>query len=209
MIVKDAKERKQEILSVADRLFKTKGFDHTSISDILDEVGIARGTLYYHFKSKEDIMDSLIDSKTSTMISNAKRIAGNKSLPVLERFLLTIKSLNMSEDDHAGMIEFIHQPQNALINEKNQKIVTKEIPPILLSVVEDGIEEGFFQLDYPYEAIEMTIVYANAIFGNEFADLSGELQKKKILAFIRNVEVMFGAKKGTFDSIIGSVLGEK
>ena len=51
-IVKEAQERKNEILDIADRLFKLKGFDHTSIADILMEAGIARGTLYYHFKSK-------------------------------------------------------------------------------------------------------------------------------------------------------------
>ena len=59
-IVKDAEERKEEILDAAERLFGTKGFDNTSTGDILQEVGIARGTLYYHFKSKEDILDGVI-----------------------------------------------------------------------------------------------------------------------------------------------------
>ena len=60
-VVKEAKERRNEILDVAERLFATKGFDNTSTNDILDEVGIARGTLYYHFKSKEDILDAMIE----------------------------------------------------------------------------------------------------------------------------------------------------
>ena len=51
-IVKEANVRKNEILDVAERLFGTKGFDGTSTTDILNEIGIARGTLYYHFKSK-------------------------------------------------------------------------------------------------------------------------------------------------------------
>ena len=49
-VVKEAKERRNEILDVAERLFATKGFDNTSTNDILDEVGIARGNLYYNFK---------------------------------------------------------------------------------------------------------------------------------------------------------------
>ena len=52
-VVKEAEERKNEILDVAERLFGEKGFDNTSTNDILEEIGIARGTLYYHFKSKE------------------------------------------------------------------------------------------------------------------------------------------------------------
>ena len=57
-IVKEAEERKNEILDVAERLFGTKGFDNTSTNDILNEIGIARGTLYYHFKSKEEIINA-------------------------------------------------------------------------------------------------------------------------------------------------------
>ena len=66
--VKEAEERKNEILDVAERLFGTKGFDNTSTSDILNEVGIARGTLYYHFKSKEDILDAMIDRMTGRLV---------------------------------------------------------------------------------------------------------------------------------------------
>ena len=59
-IVKEAEERKNEILDVAGKLFGKKGYDATSTNDILKEIGIARGTLYYHFKSKEDILDAMI-----------------------------------------------------------------------------------------------------------------------------------------------------
>lgn len=58
---KEAEERKKEILDVAEELFTAKGYDNTSTTDILDRVGIARGTLYYHFKSKEEILDVLIN----------------------------------------------------------------------------------------------------------------------------------------------------
>ena len=55
-VVKEAEERKEEILDAAEKMFAMKGFDNTSTGDILDAVGIARGTLYYHFKSKEEIL---------------------------------------------------------------------------------------------------------------------------------------------------------
>ena len=64
-IVKEAQERKNEILDVAGRLFAQKGYDSTSTNDILEEIGIARGTLYYHFKSKEDILDAMFDRMKS------------------------------------------------------------------------------------------------------------------------------------------------
>ena len=51
-IIKEAEERRNEILDAADELFGQKGFDGTSTNDILEKVKIARGTLYYHFKSQ-------------------------------------------------------------------------------------------------------------------------------------------------------------
>ena len=73
-VVKDAKERKNEILDVAERLFCTKGFDNTSTNDILKEIGIARGTLYYHFKSKEEILDAMIERLSNEITSKATSI---------------------------------------------------------------------------------------------------------------------------------------
>ena len=52
-IVKEAEERRKEIFDAADELFCQKGFNGTSTNDIIEKVGIARGTLYYHFNSAE------------------------------------------------------------------------------------------------------------------------------------------------------------
>ena len=70
-IVKDAAERKNEILDAAEELFAARGYEETSTGDILDRVGIARGTLYYHFRSKEEILDALIGRISQTLIARA------------------------------------------------------------------------------------------------------------------------------------------
>lgn len=66
-IVKEADVRKNEILDAAGILFSEKGYDNTSVTDIMNAVGIAKGTLYHHFKSKEDIMDALIKRQTDAI----------------------------------------------------------------------------------------------------------------------------------------------
>ena len=52
-VVKEADVRKNEILDAAAVLFAEKGFDDTSTNDIFNCCGIARGTLYHHFKSRK------------------------------------------------------------------------------------------------------------------------------------------------------------
>lgn len=64
-------------------------------------------------------------------------------------------------------MDFVHKPQNALMHQKMQTAVVTEITPVLASIVEDGIQQGIFQTDYPYETMEMAIVYATAAFDDQ------------------------------------------
>ena len=98
-IVKDAHERKNEILDAAEALFAVKGYEETSTGDILSRVGIARGTLYYHFQSKEEILDALIERMTRNLIARAGKVSEDRSLPVVERIVRTIASLNLEEGE--------------------------------------------------------------------------------------------------------------
>lgn len=110
-VVKEAEERKNEILDVAERLFGTKGFDNTSTSDILNEIGIARGTLYYHFKSKEDILDAMIDRMTGRLVERAAEIIKKKEIPVWQRLTIMMRALNVNEPIGQEIMEQVHKPQ--------------------------------------------------------------------------------------------------
>ena len=59
-ISKDPEARKDELIEAAERLFLEKGYDNTAVGDIVRAVGVAQGTFYYHFKSKEDILGAII-----------------------------------------------------------------------------------------------------------------------------------------------------
>lgn len=198
-IVKEAEERKNEILDVANELFGQKGFDGTSTGDILEKVGIARGTLYYHFKSKEDIMDALIERFTSRMLLAAQKITVDKNIPVKERLIKVILSLNVNDTSGKEMIEHMHSPQNALMHQKTQKIILSSVTPILTEVIRDGIEQGLFNTPFPYECTEMIMTYTNTVFdGNDTVELTEKGRASRIQAFVFNVERLLGAESGSF-----------
>jgi len=54
---------RQRIIAAADELFYQQGYEHTSFSDIADVVGISRGNFYYHFKSKDEILNAVIGAR--------------------------------------------------------------------------------------------------------------------------------------------------
>lgn len=78
-IVKEYEERRKEILETAERLFLTKGYTKTTVNDILKEIGIAKGTFYHYFKSKEEVMDEIIMRIIKEDVTKAKRIV---SIPI-------------------------------------------------------------------------------------------------------------------------------
>jgi len=194
---KEAMERRNEILDVADELFGQKGFDGTSTNDILEKVGIARGTLYYHFKAKEDIMDALIERYNVQILGTAKEIAANKSIPVHERIVRVVMALNISSGNGKEIIDHIHKPQNALMHQKIQKVIMNGLPPILTEIIREGIEQGLFSTPYPYECMEMIVAYTNTIFDGDMVDMTDEERASRIPAFVFNVERLLGVESGS------------
>lgn len=195
-VVKEAVERRNEILDVAERLFCTQGYDNTSTNDILAEIGIARGTLYYHFKSKEDILDGMIDRILDQIIRKAKRIALSKTMPVLERLTKTVLAANVDTKTGDMILEQVHKPQNALMHAKMQEKLLSQLIPLFVKIVEDGISQNLMQTDYPEDTIQMLLLYSNSVF-DESVDYSEDVKKRKVLAFISNAEILLHMEKGS------------
>lgn len=194
---KEAEERKNEIIDAADELFSQKGYDGTSTNDIIEKVGIARGTLYHHFKSKEDIMDALIERYSNRLLGAAQEIAVDKSISVVERLIRVIMAMNLSGGSSKEIMEHIHKPQNALMHQKIQKVIFNKVPPILTEIIRDGIEQGLFNTSFPYECMEMVVIYATAVFDGDMVTLTDEERTSRMIAFICNVERLLGAESGS------------
>lgn len=200
-VVKEAEERKNEILDAAEKLFGAKGFDHTSTNDILNEIGIARGTLYYHFKSKEDILDAMIERITRQLIAKATDIVQKKEIPVLQRLTMTIMALNVNNELGLEVMQQVHKPQNALMHQKMQETLLSGVNPLITGLIEEGIQQDIFRTDYPAEAVEMTMLYFNTAF-DSMTVYTEEERQRKIVAFIYNLEQLLGMEHGSMQSAI-------
>jgi AcrR family transcriptional regulator len=200
-ITKDADVRKAEILDAAEELFNSKGYDAATISDIIEKLGVARGTVYYHFKSKEDVMNALIERTSTKLFNAAKAKVEDKSIPVLERLFQTLLALNSTDAHQFELTDEMHKPQNALLHQKNHETMMKGIPPILMEIFEDGIAEGLFSNPYPYETLEMIVAHINAVFDDYADNYTEEELVCRIDAFIFNLERLFGAASGSFDFV--------
>ncbi|MCL1995982.1 MAG: TetR/AcrR family transcriptional regulator [Defluviitaleaceae bacterium] len=207
-ISKNPEERKAEILDVAERLFTTKGYNKTTISDILDEISVARGTLYYHFKSKEEMMDAIIMRIVNANVAVAKAIAHDDSLSCFAKILQILFSLKAdNKDSKEKIIDQLHKPDNAEMHQKSLVMTVLHIAPILSQVVEQGVCEGVMAVEYPYETVELLLASAVVIFDGGLFPNEKEILTKKAFAFVSMAEAALGTKKGDLSEIVKLIMG--
>lgn len=70
----ERRARREQVLACAVRVFSQRGYHATTVSDIIDEAGIARGTFYLYFKSKRAIFDELLDDFLRRIMSQIQRV---------------------------------------------------------------------------------------------------------------------------------------
>ncbi|AXO98490.1 TetR/AcrR family transcriptional regulator [Bacillus anthracis] len=209
-IIKEYEERRKEILETAERLFVTKGYTKTTVNDILKEIGIAKGTFYHYFKSKEEVMDEIIMRVIKEDVAKAKVIVSNPNIPVLEKlFRVLMEQSPKSGDIKDKMIEQFHQPNNAEMHQKSLVQSIIHLSPVLTEILEQGIEEGIFSTSYPQETIELLLSSAQVIFDEGLFQWKPEEMMRRVKAYIKMMEVSVGAKEGSFNYMLEVLMKQR
>ena len=94
-----SEQTKDTILNTAQKLFITKGYEGTSISDILHETKLSKGGLYHHFKSKEEIMDAVILRIMHIGLESAQQIVSDKTIPLMQRIFMMFMATHSNTPD--------------------------------------------------------------------------------------------------------------
>ncbi|AAT61463.1 TetR family transcriptional regulator [Bacillus cereus 95/8201] len=209
-IIKEYEERRKEILETAERLFLTKGYTKTTVNDILKEIGIAKGTFYHYFKSKEEVMDEIIMRIIKEDVAKAKVIVSNPNIPVLEKlFRVLMEQSPKSGDIKDKMIDAFHQPNNAEMHQKSLVQSIIHLSPVLTEILEQGIEEGIFSTSYPQETIELLLSSAQVIFDEGLFQWKPEEMMRRVKAYIKMMEVSVGAKEGSFNYMLEVLMKQR
>lgn len=201
-IVKKHDERKQEIINIAQDLFKEIGYNETSVSKIIEKANIAKGTFYHYFKSKDELLEAIVDETLNELIENAEIIVSNQELSSIEK-LEQLFSSNTKEASNANSIKnTLHEPENRELHERINVQLILRLSPIVTQIVEQGILEGVFKLEYPLETVQILLVATQFLFEAQlFPWNQKELQDRQIALQIV-IEKAFGAEPGSLASIV-------
>ncbi|MBR6894684.1 MAG: TetR/AcrR family transcriptional regulator [Lactococcus sp.] len=165
--------KRTEILNFAADLFMTKGYEPTTVNMVLKAVGIAKGTFYYYFDSKEAVMDAVIMRVIDAEIKQAKVIVANKEMAPIEK-LISVLFSNPKSEDKKVIIAQLHQPHNALMKQRAMQRTLELLCPIYEQIIIEGNQTGDFSSPAPLSDIQFLIAGMQTLY-----DLSG-LQDSKI-----------------------------
>lgn len=143
-ISKEPLERRNEIIDIAEQFFNSRGYEQTTVSDIVKQVGVAQGLFYYYFKSKEEVLEAIAERYANQFISTLSAVAVNPSLnpPAKLREILHCV-FNMAKGNE-GVVATIHQASHEPIHEKIALSIINKLVPVITGIVQDGIDQRCF-----------------------------------------------------------------
>lgn len=154
-------ETEQRILDSARRLFAEKGYEKTSIQDILNDLGLSKGGLYHHFKSKEAILDQLNADEWAVTARLLDELIKRDDMSALEK----LRALIASAVDVPNHLDLVRS-QLALLKDPtfftaNMRFWSTELPKSFRSLIDMGVQDGSIPTTYPEEAAQLLSLLGN------------------------------------------------
>lgn len=207
-ITKEYYDRKNQILDTAERLFNVKGYEKCTINDILLELNIAKGTFYHYFKSKEEVLDTIVDRYKEVIVERAENILNNNKLNCAEKLLYTFMSMSVKDTDNDEILNELHKVENALMHQKTLNRVVTAMSPILVKVIEEGIEKKEWSCKFPLEYMQIFLASALTLTDDGIFQLDEMSQMTVMTALISILEKMLEVPENLFMQLFIKNIGD-
>ena len=166
-ITKDPEERKQEIIETAQALFLKKGYEKTSVSDIVKAMGVAQGTFYYYFESKDNVLEAITINMVEELRERVLAIAQDDSLEPIEKWKRAITASSDYKIARRKEVFEILQASKVLDNhrmrERYRKLSRERVSQLFVDILNEGIADGVFQTDFPEETARIAITIGKSV----------------------------------------------
>jgi len=204
--IRRSNNTREKILEAASELFLEKGFQATSIEDILEKVDIAKGTFYHHFVSKESLLESVTDSLSQAAHREIlSRLENSDFTDPLSRLNALFRiSLEWSEENLESMIHLVRalcKETNAFFKYALRKKNRELSHPVFAKIFQDGKQEGLFDIDDPSIASEIVLIILDGLSEQLEADLFSPVRREinltgMIQFYETSIERVLGLESG-------------
>lgn len=157
--------RRTQLVDCAQTLFASKGYEATTIGDVMAMAGVSKGGFYHHFQSKEALLEALAERMARQALATIEPILEDPTLDPFVRLNRILRQLRMRKTEAAPDIgkafDAAFQPGNIVLFDRIRRAVTAVVAPAISSVIADGVEEKVFDVPDPESCVEI-ILHLNA-----------------------------------------------
>jgi AcrR family transcriptional regulator len=158
-ISKEPLVRMNEILDTAESLFYSKGYEETAVSDIVKAIGVAQGTFYNYFQSKEAVLEALVQRYLSKVYTKIEDMVNSDRTPPNKFELFVYSAFNGLRKDDGWLFDFLYDKHLHIID-KFIRQADIMYTPLIKRIIAEGNEQGYFKVDHADEALD----FINAVF---------------------------------------------
>ena len=149
--MKKGDARRSELLAASEKMFYTKGYENTSVQDILDAVGFSKGGFYHHFDSKLAVLEAICQQRAEELCQSALKAVEQPGMTASEKLNTLLASSTLWQSDNPGFVMLLIQAayceNGALMREKMKACQLSGMKGVLESVLSEGVQSGEFFID--------------------------------------------------------------
>ncbi len=147
-VLKAPAVRRAELLDCAQGLFLTRGYERTTINDVISATGLSKGAFYHHYRSKEDLLEAIAARFAGEAFSFITALQADTGLDALQRLNLLLALGRDWKRGHIAelkaMFTTLLRPENAVLYHRIVEAVFAVLAPALAAIIEDGRAQGVF-----------------------------------------------------------------
>lgn len=196
-IVKKFEDRRADIVKAARRLFQTKEYDKTTMQDVMDALGIAKGTIYHYFKSKEALLAAVIEDIVDQSVNHMQTLVKEAKGNALQKMKLLVKTGGIAEENKT-LLDHLHRPGNEAMHTRLLAAALIKQAPLYAELIQQGCDEGIFTTEAPLECAEFILSGIQFLTDMGIYPWSQADLNRRILAFPKLIEQQLQAPPGSF-----------
>lgn len=184
------KSKRSELVEIAEKLFLEKGYEETTVDDILEASGFSKGGFYHYFKSKEELLSASISNLIDDSLRELEAVVEDPALNALEKLKLFLQRKSVFQKPRVEYAKYLGMLMRSdfTLYKFYLSLSQKYVEPFS-KIVEQGAREGIFDVQFPRETadilVRMMVSVPQSAFYNEF--VQDEAKYRKYSTSLRTV----------------------
>lgn len=197
-VTKDPQVRMNEFIDTAEELFNARGYFETQISDIVKAIGVAQGTFYYYFKSKEAIVEAIIQRKVDQILVEIDNIVTAENLDATQKLNLAVEAVLTGTCNHLGVVlQYLYNEQSLHIMDKLWRKGSEQFSAPLIKIISEGNEQGCFNVNYLEETVEFILGTFRVLVESQHTKAVAVGHEHRLEIAQKIITTALGAKEGS------------